>query len=93
MRIELFGLLGILFINVGIVLIGSLKEKSKLLTILSSIFVMFIGICFILIAEQRVGYKDALDGKNPYHKEYVYKQLPSGQYVKTDSIYVRTKKK
>lgn len=39
------------------------------------------------------GQKKALNGEQVFRKEYTYKQLPSGEYVKTDSSYVRIKTK
>ena len=51
--------------------------------------VFFVG---LVMATQGAAYKahrDALDGKNPYHKEYVYRDMPDGTKVLTDSVYVR----
>ena len=48
-----------------------------------------VGIITMGRARENTAYKSALDGDNPYHKEYVYRVLPDETKELTDSIYVK----
>ena len=91
--------MGILIILLGIgifIPIFFLDIEDKIITVkkrLMSIFFMLTMFALFMLAYSNMVKKELCDKPNPYHKEYVYKQLPSGQYVKTDSVYVKTKKK
>lgn len=67
-----------------------LKDKNdiKLYLILLIYSVACVSLFSFLFGAEH-GLKKALDGKQTFRKEYTYKQSPSGEYVKTDSIYVR----
>lgn len=53
-------------------------------------YVVFaVGLIVALTSMANKTYKSALDGDNPYHKEYVYRDLPDGTKELTDSIYVK----
>lgn len=47
------------------------------------------GLLMVMLGEETVAYRNALDGKNPYVKEYRYKAMPDGEMVVVDSVYVR----
>ena len=68
-------------------------EKIKKQTFFKAFASWAIGLVSIALLLTISTQKELLDNPNPYHKEYTYKQLPSGEYVKTDSSYVRIKNK
>ena len=48
-----------------------------------------VGFGLMLYGASDIAFKAAIDGENPYHKEYVYRDMPDGTKVLTDSVYVR----
>jgi len=89
--------ISIILFGIGIFIpVFLLDTEDKVITMkkrLMSIFFMQIMFALFVLTYSNMVKKELCDKPNPYHKEYVYKQLPSGQYVKTDSVYVKTKKK
>jgi hypothetical protein len=91
--IAIFGMV-LIFVSVAILTFGSdrklntdgLKEWMRACCVIAIFIGMFLWGVYIMINT----YKDALD-RNPYEKEYVYKQSPDGSMVKYDSLYVRKK--
>jgi len=73
--------------------LGDEKKNGKALMMF---FIGLIGIVCLSLGENLKGEKDAyenaLNGNNPYKKEYIYKQIDS-TYVIVDSVYVKKEEK
>lgn len=84
---------GILIINAPLIILNKKNSTLKDYQIFIWITVIYFLVIIFMYSTKALEDKRLCDRPNPYRKEYIYKQLPSGQYVKTDSIYVRTKGK
>jgi uncharacterized membrane protein len=89
---EALAMIGMILIWIGVALalfsdVDEEKARSAVVVI-----VTWIGLFMIIFGVMFTTYKNALDS-NPYKKEYIYKQNPSGTMEKYDSIYVRIKNK
>ena len=89
---KLLAIIGIIMVVVGFVLALESDPESKKTTHKITAFVfLYVGMILIVIGVVFTTFQDALDS-NPYAKEYLYKQSPSGEMEKCDSVYVRIKK-
>ena len=64
-------------------------EREKTWKAIICYVVFFVGLVMATQGAADRARKEALDGENPYHKEYVYLDMPDGTKVLTDSVYVR----
>ena len=80
----------LIWIGVALALFSDVDEEKARSAV--AVIVTWIGLFMIIFGVMFTTYKDALNN-NPYKKEYIYKQNPSGTMEKYDSIYVKIKNK
>jgi predicted tellurium resistance membrane protein TerC len=82
-------MIAVLALGLAVIWVGDIEDDIPVGKFIAVLLILLIGIGMACSGAQNRAYKNALDGNNPYHKEYVYRDLPDGTKELTDSIYVK----